>query len=134
MDRQAHWETIYRTKPHTNVSWYTPHLQTSLDMIVATGVEPTARILDVGGGASTLVDDLLERGYENAAVLDISATALSRSRERLGDLAERVTWLEGDVIQLNLCPPQVTLWHDRAVFHFLTNSTDRERYINTVKR
>ena len=134
MDTHQHWETIYATKGPTDVSWYTPHLLQSLTMIERTGVGPTARIIDMGGGASTLVDDLLARGFQHLTVLDISESALRVSRERLGEEASRVTWLQGDVTALPLCStPAYDIWHDRAVFHFLTQAGARTSYMDRLR-
>lgn len=135
MDAHTHWETIYATKGPANVSWYTPHLGQSLELIQRTGAGVTARIIDVGGGASTLVDDLLAAGYQHLTVLDISETALQVSRERLGEQANRVTWLQGDITTVLPCPtPTYEVWHDRAVFHFLTRAEARASYVERLRR
>jgi len=132
MQSKSHWENIYKTKDTTQVSWFQQHPELSVRFIEHTRVDKTAQIIDVGGGASTLVDDLLANGYENVTVLDISAAALQVAQQRLGSLASNVTWLEADVTQANLPPQFYDLWHDRAVFHFLTNSKDRANYVETV--
>ncbi len=134
MDRRAHWERIYTTRSVETVGWYRPHLDTSLAWIRALNLPRTARILDVGGGASTLVDDLLTLGFEAITVLDLSATALAHARARLGPRAERVTWLEADITETTLPEAAYDLWHDRAVFHFLTEPKDRTRYLERLRR
>ena len=134
MKNKSHWEHIYETKDVTNVSWFQPHAVLSVRLIRATGLDTTARIIDVGGGASTLVDDLLSNGYEEVTVLDISGAALQRSKDRLGQRAESVTWVEADITQANLPEDYYDLWHDRAVFHFLTDESDRAAYVRTVQR
>ncbi len=134
MDRTAHWQQVYGGKSPTEVSWYQPHLQVSLDLIRGSGVGRDGQILDVGGGASTLVDDLLAEGYEHITVLDLSAKALEASQTRLGERADLVTWIEGDVTQVELPPQTYDLWHDRAVFHFLTEADDRRTYVGAARR
>ena len=133
MDVQQHWEKVYGTKPPDQVSWFRPHLETSLALIerVARG-NPSASIIDVGGGASTLVDDLIERGYRNITVLDISEAALDVAQKRLGKAAESVRWLRADVAQSSLPPRSFDVWHDRAVFHFLTTPQERLAYVRNV--
>jgi len=133
LDSKPHWENIYKTKASTQVSWYQEHLQTPLRLIEQTGVEKTAQIIDVGGGASTLVDDLLERGFKHITVLDISSAAIDAARKRLGSLREEVTWIEADITKISLPYHYYDLWHDRAVFHFLINAEDRQRYVEAVK-
>ncbi len=125
---KAHWERVYGTRLPTEVSWYEPVPERSLELIRATGEPPGAPILDVGGGASTLVDGLLLGGATDVTVLDIVAGALERSRARLGADSARVTWIEGDITSFR--PARAyAVWHDRAVFHFLTDDRDRERYL-----
>lgn len=132
MDPKAHWEKVYRTKQPTEVSWYRPHLELSLQLIEDAAPRRDARIIDVGGGESTLVDDLLSRGYRNLSVLDLSATALSVARDRLGDKGEGVDWLCGDVTMFAFRQHAYDVWHDRAVFHFLTEGSDRAAYVRQV--
>jgi SAM-dependent methyltransferase len=132
MDAQTHWELVYGTKAPGEVSWFRPHLETSLALIERLAPGHSAAILDVGGGASTLVDDLLSLGYRNLAVLDISSTALAVARERLGSLATGVSWLVADVTQVSLVPDSCDLWHDRAVFHFLTHASQRMNYVENA--
>lgn len=131
---QQHWETVYETKATDQVSWFRPHLETSLSLIErATGGNRAASIIDVGGGASTLVDDLLERGYRKLTVLDISHVALDLARKRQPDaLAKAVRWLRADVTQPGLPLHAYDVWHDRAVFHFLTSPEDRLAYVRNV--
>lgn len=133
MDK-THWEKIYQTKPATQVSWFQEHAERSLQFIRNTSVAKDGHIMDVGGGASTLVDDLLREGYVNLTVLDISAVALQAAQQRLGAAASKVHWLEGDITQVELPVASVDVWHDRAVFHFLTDPCDRQRYVQAVLR
>lgn len=132
MRDQEHWERIYTKKAPDALSWYTPHLDASLALIERTGVSHSAAIIDVGGGESTLVDDLLARGYENLTVLDISQTAIDANRKRLGDLSGRVRWLAADITMADLAASAFDVWHDRAVFHFLTTPGDRSAYVRQV--
>jgi SAM-dependent methyltransferase len=131
--RKAHWEQVYATKLPQNVSWYEPVPARSLEYIRATGEPLTVPILDVGGGASTLVDHLLRAGYSDISVLDIAAGALDHARARLGAPADRVTWIEADITRFQ-STHAITIWHDRAVFHFLTNAEDRERYFEVLRK
>lgn len=124
IDRAAHWEAVYRQKASTSVSWYRDHLDASLALLNQAELGADSRIIDVGGGASTLVDDLLEHGVQSVSVLDLSAASLDVARARLGHSADHVTWLTGDVTRLELAPAAYTHWHDRAVLHFLTDPTD----------
>jgi SAM-dependent methyltransferase len=128
MSRREHWEQVYSGKPPDRLGWYKPRLQTSLDWITDLSLDANAPIIDVGGGASTLVDDLLERGYSAITVLDLAAPALDLIKARLGAKGAAVNWLCGDVTQVELAENVFELWHDRAVFHFLTEADDRERY------
>jgi SAM-dependent methyltransferase len=134
VDPKAHWETVYRTKHPTEVSWYRPHLDVSLQLIEEAAPDRHARIIDVGGGESTLVDDLLDRGYHNLSVLDVSATALAVAKGRLGTRADHVQWLCGDVTTFAFPRQGFDVWHDRAVFHFLTEPDDRASYVRQVGR
>jgi SAM-dependent methyltransferase len=132
MSRREHWEQVYSSKPPDRLGWYRPRLQTSLDWITDLSLDTNAPIIDVGGGASTLVDDLLERGYSALTVLDLAAPALDLIKARLGGKSATVTWLCGDVTEIELGENAYELWHDRAVFHFLTEADDRERYRNNL--
>lgn len=134
MDAQAHWERIYTQKAPDQVSWYRPHLETSLALIAQAAADCSASIIDVGGGESTLVDDLLGRGYANITVLDISQTAIEANRKRLGKTSTRVHWLVADITQTDLKASAYDVWHDRAVFHFLTAELDRAAYVHQVAR
>jgi ubiquinone/menaquinone biosynthesis C-methylase UbiE len=133
MNPREHWERVYTTKRVDEVSWFRPHLDTSLEMIGNTGAARNARIVDVGAGASTLVDDLLDAGYSELTVLDVSAAALERAKERLGSRASDIAWIAADVTRANLPAASFDVWHDRAVFHFLTDPDDRRRYVNQVR-
>lgn len=130
-NRKTHWQQVYGEKQPTDVSWYQPIPEKSLQLIRATGVQHGDPVLDAGGGASTLVDHLLREGYTDISVLDISANALERSRARLGEAGQNIHWIESDVIDFQPLR-RYALWHDRAVFHFLTESADRDRYIDVV--
>ena len=132
MSVKSHWEKIYNTKAPDRVSWYRPHLETSLALIERTAAGYSASIIDVGGGESTLVDDLLARGYENITILDVSQTAIDVTKNRLGSAAEQIHWLLADITQAQLEPRTYVVWHDRAVFHFLTTSEHRAAYVRQV--
>jgi len=132
MDTKTHWEKVYTTKAPDAVSWYRPHLETSLALIVRAADARTASIIDIGGGESTLVDDLLARGYENITVLDVSQTAIDVTKRRLGLAAELIHWLAADITEAELEPGAYDVWHDRAVFHFLTASEQRVAYVRNV--
>jgi SAM-dependent methyltransferase len=132
MQSKDHWEKVYTSKASDAVSWFQPHADRSLNLILGTGVNRTATIIDVGGGASTLVDDLLENGYTNLSVLDLSAAALETARNRLGAKADKVRWIEADVTRANLPANYFDVWHDRAVFHFLTTPEERAAYVRAV--
>ena len=134
MDRQAHWDGIHATKARDAVSWYTPHLARSLTLIEKLAGARRSSIIDVGGGQSTLVDDLLGLGYSNITVLDIAQSAVEASMARLGERAQAVRWLAADVTKCELEPAAFDLWHDRAVFHFLTDAADRAAYAQQVHR
>lgn len=132
MDLQAHWDHIYETKKPIQQSWFRPHLETSLELILSATPDRNARILDVGGGESTLVDDLLDRGFRELTVLDISRTAIDVTCERLGERAHRVSWEVGDITVMELPRNHFVVWHDRAVFHFLTEESKRQEYVRWV--
>jgi SAM-dependent methyltransferase len=127
-ERRQHWDRVYRTRAADQVGWFKPHLGTSLDWIERLGLPPDAPIIDIGGGASTLVDDLVAAGYGDITVLDISAAAIKAARERVDETSAVVAWLRADVTEVKLPVERYRLWHDRAVFHFLTDSGDRRRY------
>ena len=134
MDTKTHWEKVYSTKAPDAVSWYRTHLETSLALIERAVDARSASIIDVGGGESTLVDDLLLRGYRNITVLDVSQTAIDVTKSRLGLAAEQVRWLVADITEIELEPLAYDLWHDRAVFHFLTAREQRIAYVRQVAR
>ncbi|KJU86663.1 type 12 methyltransferase [Candidatus Magnetobacterium bavaricum] len=133
-NRKEHWDNVYKTKLPTQVSWYEENPEISLKLIKTTKVGTKANIIDVGGGASTLVDTLLLKKYKNITVLDISPSALAGSRERLGEQAHKVKWLEADITTAQPLSEQYDLWHDRAVFHFLTDADDRKKYVQAVNQ
>lgn len=132
MQSKQHWEQVYTSKTIDSVSWYQPHAELSLRLIDSIGLSSSASIIDVGGGASTLTDDLLERGYSNVTVLDLSGAALAATKARLGERSKQVTWMEADVTRAQLPREAFDLWHDRAVFHFLTEAGDRAAYLRNV--
>lgn len=130
--RRTHWNAVYRTKAPDAVSWYQSRPAISLELIYSAGVGRDAGVIDVGGGSSTLVDCLLDEGYQSLAVLDVSAEALALSRRRLGDRARAVQWFEADVTHFK-SPRRYGLWHDRSAFHFLTDAADRRAYVDTLE-
>ena len=134
MRSEEHWEQAYASKPTEKLGWFAPHLQTSLDWIAELPLTPDAPIIDVGGGASTLADDLLEAGYQSLTVLDLSRRALSLAKARLGNKADEVCWIKGDVTSTKLPVAHFGLWHDRAVFHFLTDSEQQRKYRGQLRK
>ncbi|MFH0933848.1 MAG: class I SAM-dependent methyltransferase [Pseudomonadota bacterium] len=134
MQSKDHWENVYSTKAADAVSWFQPHADLSLDIIRSTQLGKEAAIIDVGGGASTLVDDLVANGYTDLTVLDLSGAALNAARKRLGAEENKVRWIEADITQVDLPANRYDIWHDRAVFHFLTDAADRAAYVRTVLR
>lgn len=130
---KAHWETVYETKSPEQVSWTQEVPKTSLDFIASFGATKDSKIIDIGGGDSKLVDYLLDNGFENITVLDISANALDRAKNRLGDKAKKVNWVVSDITAFE---PNTTydIWHDRATFHFLTTAEQVEKYMDTAKK
>ena len=132
-ERKEHWENVYRNKSPLEVSWYQQEPTLSLSLIARAAPAMDAPIVDVGGGASTLVDKLCDRGYHNISVLDVSASALTHSKKRLAHKAASVHWYEEDVTCFEP-PHRFALWHDRAVFHFLTTKVDRSRYVEVLKQ
>jgi ubiquinone/menaquinone biosynthesis C-methylase UbiE len=131
-DRE-HWQSVYKTKNPTDLSWYQSRLEKSLEFISAAGIPLNASILDVGGGASNLADDLLAKKYERLTVLDLSSEALEKAKERLANLADKVTWIEADITKVSFPANSFDLWHDRAVFHFLTGSEQRQSYLKVLR-
>jgi len=134
MSVKTHWERVYTTKAPESVSWYRAHLETSLALIERAAEARSASIIDIGGGESTLVDDLLLRGYRNLTILDLSPTAIEVTKKRFGSAADQVRWLVADVLEVELEPRAYDLWHDRAVFHFLTTPEQRIAYVRQVVR
>lgn len=133
LDRQSHWENVYKSKDERDVSWFEERPELSLDLIHATGVKPNAAIIDIGGGASRLVDALLDEGFTALTVLDLSAAALAKARAGLGARSAQVQWIAADVTSWE--PPQrYEVWHDRAALHFLTEAKDRAAYAACVLR
>jgi 2-polyprenyl-3-methyl-5-hydroxy-6-metoxy-1,4-benzoquinol methylase len=132
MDAKTHWEQVYKMKAPEAVSWYAPHLDTSLALISRTGAGRDSAIIDVGGGESTLANDLASDGYRNVTVLDISKTAIEVCKERMGATAHRIRWLVADVTLAKLDTASYDVWHDRAVFHFLTSIQQRIAYVRQV--
>ena len=132
-DRKAHWENVYTNSSPLRVGWYQDEPSLSLRLIRNTEIALDAPMIDVGGGASLLVDRLCEEGYTNVGVLDVSAKALAHAKARLADKACGVEWYEEDVTRFNP-PHRYSLWHDRAVFHFLTTRADREKYVDVLKQ
>jgi len=134
MDKKQHWEKVYATKASDNVSWFQEHASQSLELIHSTGLGKDAAVIDVGGGASVLVDELMEEGYKDLTVLDLSASALDVAKQRLGNDANSIHWMVGDIINVELSQNRYDIWHDRAVFHFLTDPADRQAYVEQVMR
>lgn len=134
MDVKTHWDKVYTTKAPESVSWYRAHLETSLALVERATEARSASIIDIGGGESTLVDDLLLRGYKSLTVLDVSQAAIEVTKKRLGSAAEQVRWLVGDIVEIELELHAHDLWHDRAVFHFLTTPERRLAYVRQVTR
>ncbi len=134
MDRHAHWDEVYRTKSPEQVSWFQAEATLSLSLIGSLGLSHEAAILDVGAGASRLVDGLLDEGFHNLSVLDVSERGLTVARQRLGERAKHVQWITGDALSVDLPAAHYDLWHDRAAFHFLTDPADRARYVAQLRR
>ena len=133
MNRKAHWDRIYGGTSPELMSWYQREPTLSLALIRGASPDPSTAIIDVGGGASTLVDGLLAAGYHRITVLDLSGAALAAAQTRLGAAAASVTWLEGDLLTTQFRPDAFDLWHDRAVFHFLTDPSDRRQYVAQLR-
>ena len=134
MSSREHWDKVYASKGSDHVSWFRPHLDRSLAFLEAAKIGRTDSVIDVGGGASTFVDDLLDRGHTNVTVLDLSGVALDAARSRLGERASRIQWICADVTDIWLPVEAYDFWHDRAVFHFLREPLARERYVAAVRR
>jgi len=133
LDRKKHWETVYETKNPDQVSWTQETPKTSLEFIHSFGLKKTAKIIDIGGGDSKLVDYLLDEGFENITILDISAKSMEKAKDRLGEKANKVNWIVGDVTEFE---PNMTFdfWHDRATFHFLTTTEEIKKYLKTARK
>jgi SAM-dependent methyltransferase len=132
LERKKHWETVYETKNPDQVSWTQETPKTSLGFIHSFGLDKTAKIIDIGGGDSNLVDYLLDEGFENVTVLDISEKALEKAKKRLGEKATKVTWIVSDITEFE---PNMTfdVWHDRATFHFLTTTEQVKKYMKIAR-
>lgn len=130
-DRKIHWEHIYQTKELKDVSWFQPIPETSLAFFEAFKVPTTAKVIDIGGGDSFLVDHLLQLGYQDVSVLDISANAIERAKKRLGEKAKNVKWIVEDITKFKPAE-KYDFWHDRAAFHFLTEEQEISTYIDTA--
>ena len=133
LSRQAHWETVYETKGEREVSWFQESPAPSLELIAMTGATPSCAIVDIGGGASRLVDSLLAQGYRNVTVLDLSSAALATARERLGCNADAVNWIVADATTWQPSE-RYEVWHDRAAFHFLTAPEEQTAYVECLRR
>jgi SAM-dependent methyltransferase len=134
MDNKAHWEQVYGSKAPDAVSWYAPHLETALKLIQQAADNKSASIIDIGGGESTLVDDLITEGYQDISILDISQKAIDVAKERIGNPPNKVDWYCADITQATLPQNYFDVWHDRAVFHFLTEESQRVKYVEQVIR
>jgi ubiquinone/menaquinone biosynthesis C-methylase UbiE len=128
VESKSHWDNVYQHTDPSQVGWYRPHLERSLQLIDEISLEPSAHIVDIGGGCSTLVDDLLDKGFANVTILDLSSHAIEIAKQRLGNRSGDVEWIEADVTKDPIPANQFDLWHDRAVFHFLTSPEDRSAY------
>lgn len=133
VDRQSHWDAVYRTTGADQVSWFEPTATVSLELIEHAVTDRDASIIDVGAGASTLVDGLVAAGYARLTLLDLSAAALACTRARLGATSDSITWREADVLSVDLPAASFHLWHDRAVFHFLVAPEDRACYVAQLR-
>ena len=133
LDRKKHWETVYETKNPDQVSWTQETPKTSLEFIHSFGLKKTAKIIDIGGGDSKLVDYLLDEGFENITILDISAKSMEKAKDRLGEKANKINWIVSDVTEFE---PNMTFdfWHDRATFHFLTTTEEIKKYLKTARK
>ena len=132
MNVGAHWDGVFTNKAPDEVSWYRPHLDLSLDLVQRCAHSRSAAIIDVGAGESTLVDDLLARNYEHLTILDVSRTAIDKTRARLGKIADRIHWIVGDITTISLPSQAFDVWHDRAVFHFLVDAQQRRKYVRAA--
>jgi SAM-dependent methyltransferase len=128
----SHWEAVYATKPADQVTWYRAHLEVSFELLVSAGLNDRSRVIDVGAGASTLVDDLLDFGVRAVTVLDLSAASLAVARDRLGERARQVDWLVADVTRLDVAEGSFDLWHDRAALQFLVAPEAAQAYVRAA--
>ncbi|NBX69536.1 MAG: class I SAM-dependent methyltransferase [Proteobacteria bacterium] len=134
MNLKTHWEKIYELKNDTEMSWYQPLAENSMKLIEKAQIDEKAKIIDVGGGNSVLVKNLVDKGYSGITVLDISQNAIDRSKVQLGSESKQVEWFVGDIRETPLQQDHFDLWHDRAVFHFFTEEADRQLYLEQVNR
>lgn len=132
-DTKDHWESVYRTKSADAVSWFSAHLGTSLELLKLAGLGRESRVIDIGAGASTLIDDLLDYGVKSLTAVDISEASLEVARSRLGARAGRVHWIASDVTQLVLPADSIDIWHDRAALHFLVDAEAVRRYVSLAE-
>jgi SAM-dependent methyltransferase len=133
MNVKSHWEKVFTSKAPGQVSWHQDHLSNSLALLRESGLDRTARIIDAGSGDSTFVDDLLELGFRDVTVLDVSQAALQRAKDRLGERAQPVTWIQADLLSSSMPTGHYDLWHDRAFFHFLLEEPQRQRYVQIAR-
>ena len=134
MAGKAHWEEVYKQKRPDEVSWFLETATLSLNLICELGLKADDGVIDIGGGVSPLVDGLLDAGFHDVSILDLSGAALKVAQDRLSAKAERVSWIEADITQVELAPSRYQLWHDRAVFHFMTTQDEREAYKRNLVR
>lgn len=134
MERRDHWEQVYSTRQAEKLGWYRPRLDTSLSWIMELDLDKDAALIDVGGGASTLVDDLIDAGFESLTVLDVADSALNAAKKRLGRQSDLVMWLPVDITAYPLPKKRFALWHDRAAFHFLTETTEQDAYCRNLEK
>lgn len=133
IDRQDFWENIYETKSLTNVGWYQPIPITSLELLSELNISKNSSIIDIGGGDSFLADNLLDQGFNDISVLDVSLKSLDRAKVRIGESAKQIQWIHSDIVKYK-SSNQFDCWHDRATFHFLTNTNDQDQYIHNCKQ
>src|SRR3981081_4270125 len=133
-DIAEHWQAVYRSKQPEEMSWFTPHLGISMELLERAGLTSQTRIIDIGAGASTLIDDLLDAGLRHVTAVDISAAALEAARQRLGSRADGIQWLIADAARLDLPPLSYDIWHDRAALHFLMDPADAAAYVASATR
>jgi SAM-dependent methyltransferase len=132
LDRKSHWDQVYRDKPADAVSWFQPRADRSIDWIRSSGTPASMSIIDVGSGATRLIDALIAEGYGRITALDLSGAALAATRARIGAAADAVEWIEADITRVSLPRHAYDVWHDRAVFHFLTEADQRRAYLDSV--